>query len=137
MPPMTVSRSHDLSLLREAGELVSVNQDFNWEEWLDNDSNYMLTSDDDVGLATYEYPGVYTVHWFYISRGRKAINLAREMIGWMFENTDCQTIRGLTPVDNKAARWLAKQVGLRPYGILSFSNGDCELLIMTKDEYNG
>jgi hypothetical protein len=137
MQPMTVNRSYDLHLLKQAGGMLERNDGFDWAHWLDDENNIMLIENDDVGLATFEYFGLYTVHWFYESRGRDAIGVAKRMIKWMFDNTGCQVIRGLTPIDIKPARWLAKHVGLKSYGTVSFADETCELMMTTKDTFNG
>ncbi len=132
-----ISRSFDPELLKKAFSRCPayVTEGFDVQAWLNNPRNVMLTDEEDVGLATFEYPGVYTVHWFYERRGRKAIDLAREMIGVMFNEYGANAIRGLTAMELKAARWLAKQVGCKSYGVLKFSDGPHELLLMTKQDF--
>lgn len=115
-----------------------MNADFDWKSWLENDNNVMFEDERSVGLATHEYPGVFTVHWFFEKRGRDAIKLAREMIGEMFEKYGAELVRGLTPCDNKAARWATRMVGLTSYGLVETTIGPHELFCMTKNEfYNG
>lgn len=135
---MTV-RSFDVSLLQEAAKRApgSMNEDFDFQGWLDNDKNYMLVCGNDVGLATFEYPGLYNVHWFFTSRGRDAIRMARSMLSEMFTKYGAEAVRGLTPANLKAARWASRQVGLKSYGVVHYPDGDYELFIMTKEEFNG
>jgi RimJ/RimL family protein N-acetyltransferase len=95
----------------------------------------MFVEDDSVGLLTYEYPGVYNGHWFFKVRGRKALDLAKRILDVMYTDYGLQCLVGHTPVNNKAARWAARQIGMKSYGILTFSNGDHELFCMTKDEF--
>jgi hypothetical protein len=96
----------------------------------------MLVSDDDIGLATYEYPGMYTVHWFFVSRGRKAINLAKDMFDYMFKHHEAKALRGLTPEDKKAARWASRQTGMKSYGLVPNEKGKLhELFIITKEDF--
>lgn len=124
--------------MRKAFELSPepMPSEMSYEEWTSDSHNYMFVEGDNVGLATHEYPGVYTVHWFFTERGRGAINMARKMLDALFNASDAQTIRGLTPKDLKAARWLAKQVGLTSHGIVEFSDGkQCELMFITKEEF--
>lgn len=94
----------------------------------------MYVQDESVGLARKEYPGVYTVHWFYTVKGRAAINMAKEMLRKLFEETDAVTVRGLTKADLKPARWCARQVGMKSHGVLSVNNEEYELFIIKKDE---
>jgi hypothetical protein len=129
-----VDRSFDASILKEAAEEFN-GPSFNYQGWVDNENNVMWLDGDDVGIATFEYPGVYTVHWFFVSRGRKALTVAKAMIAKMFDDHEAQVLRGLTPVDLKAARWLAKKVGLTSYGVLEFPNGPHEIMMITKQDY--
>ncbi len=105
--------------------------------WVENKSNVMMAEGNSVGLATYEYPGLYSVHWFFSSdhRGRKAINLAKEMVDYLFQECGAKALRGFTKIELKAARWAARQLGLKSYGVLEFPNGPCELFCITKEEY--
>lgn len=127
-------RSYDFKLMKEASEEFN-GPSFNYQGWLDNKNNVMLVDGDDVGLATFEYPGVYTVHWFFVSRGRQALRTAKLMLGHMFEVYDAKILRGLTPVNLKAARWLAKQAGLTSYGIVECLDGPHEIMCITRHDY--
>jgi RimJ/RimL family protein N-acetyltransferase len=134
-----ITRSFDPILMQSAVKLANNpnNTDIDYEEWLANTRNMMFHEDGNIGIATYEYPGVYTLHWFFLARGREAIDLAKRMLDKFFSETDCQTIRGLTPVDNKAARFLARKIGLTSYGVFEFLNGPCELFCMTRSNHEG
>jgi len=133
---MTRVRSFDPDLLFEVTkdhrDLVPENI---VQGWVENHRNIMFEKDGSVGLAAFEYPGLYNVHWFFKIKGREAIKLAREMLKELFTEYGAEAVRGLTRVDIKAARWASRQVGLKSYGIMPFPNGDCELFCMTKDEF--
>jgi len=108
---------------------------FDFEGWLKHPLNVMYDADGSVGLGVYEYPGVYTAHWFFKVRGREALNLAREMLDALFTDHKAVVVRGLTKVNLKPARWAAKQLGFKSYGILEFSDGEYELMCLTKDDF--
>jgi hypothetical protein len=133
-----ITRSFDPEVMKKAFELSPepMPSGVSYEDWVGDINNFMLVEGDNVGLATYEYPGVYTVHWFFTARGREALKLAKRMLAVLFESSDARVVRGLTPVDLKAARWLAKQVGLTSHGVLTFADGkQCELMFVTKEEF--
>lgn len=134
-------RSFDPEVMAKAFELLpDNNKDVDFKAWLENPRNVMLVEDDNVGCATYEYPGVYTVHWFYNVRGRAALNLACKMLDEMFTNYWMQTARGLTPKSIPQAIWLAKQIGFKSYDVVEFPNqeGPYEVMMLNKEEfYNG
>jgi hypothetical protein len=117
---------------------TGMNEDFDYQAWVDNKNHVMLVENSDVGLATYEYEGVYTVHWFYPNaKGRQAIELAKRMCDVMFDEYGAKCLRGITRTDIKAARWAARQVGMKSHGIMTFADGeDYELFTMIKDEDN-
>lgn len=104
-------------------------------EFLADPRHLMLVEGKDVGLATFEYPGVYTIHWFFEARGRKAINQARAMLGYLFKNTDAKAVRGLVDVDLRASAWAARQVGCKSLGKITSPTGEYELFCMTKDDF--
>jgi hypothetical protein len=109
--------------------------DFDYKGWLANHDNIMCVIGDDVGLATLEYPGVYNAHWFYKSRGREALTVAFKMYDYLFNETDAQAVRGLTPIDNKAARYLAKRIGFETMGIEEFPDGVYDHMVLTKQGF--
>jgi hypothetical protein len=134
-----IERSFDGELLHTAylrGHTELYNE-INYQAWLDDHKNIMFTEDGSVALATYDYPGVYTLHWFFNEehRGRKALDLAHRMLTKFFAEYECHSFKGLTPVKNRAARYLARQVGCRSYGIIETNTEPHELFILTKDEY--
>lgn len=123
-------RSYDKELFKSVIDKVDP------DEWIDNEKNVMFDVGGSVGLFTYEYPGVYSGHWFFKVKGRKALELAKEMLNHFFENYPARTIRGLTPVDKKAARWAARQIGMTSLGIMTFPcTGDHEVFCMTKEDF--
>lgn len=137
-----ITRSFNPEVMRKAFEPHEQYQDprLDYDAWVGNPDNVMYTVDNgDVGLATFEYPGVYSVHWFFNqTKGRAAINLAREMLTELFDKQGAEVVRGLTPIDNKAARFLAKYVGMKSHGIVdTVENGPHELMLMTKEEFYG
>lgn len=108
--------------------------DFDFEEYLEHD-NVVLQEGDSVGLFTYEYPGVYSGHYFFTVRGREALKLAQEMLSEIFRSYGARTIRGLTPVEHKAALWMSRKLGFTSYGQVEIDGGRHELFLMTMDEF--
>jgi hypothetical protein len=132
-----MERSFDPKLLREATEDFSFVSDEVIEPWLADHKNYMYAEGDSIGLATYEYPGLYSVHWFFTGahRGRKAIDLAHSMLDALFHDTNAKAVRGLTKVELRGARWACRQLGLTSYGIMDFASGPCELFCTTREDF--
>lgn len=109
---------------------------FDFESWVGNTNNVMYVEEDgSVGLCTYEYPGLFTVHWYFKAKGREALNLAVRMLDDLFTNYGAKAVRGLTKVQLKAAKWAARKIGMKSYGVVKFPTGEYELLYMTKDEF--
>lgn len=132
-----IERSFDKALLLEVTkDLRHMVAEATLEEWWANPSHLMFVEGKNVGLATCEYPGVYTVHWYFDVRGRDAIRLAQRMVKNLFENYDAKAIRGLTRVDMKAARWAARQVGMKSMGFVTHADGvETEIFCATKEEF--
>lgn len=106
------------------------------EVWFEIPECKMVISGDNVGLATYDYPGVYTVHWYYEVRGRQAIELAKEMCSVMFTDYGAETLRGIIKKRLKASRWATRQVGFKSIGFTTDAHGEeCEVLCATKDNF--
>lgn len=131
-------RTFDVDKIKEAVELYAKDiLGFYPDEWLANEENVALTNDNgDIFLFERELPGVVTAHYFFYSRGRKAVNAGKEMLKELFTGPyDVQLIRGLTPLEHLGARWMNKQLGATSYGVVHTILGPCELVILTKQEW--
>lgn len=132
-----IKRSFDLDLLLRATNhpnIHSSREDF--VTWFNTPKNLMFAKGENVGLATYELPGIYNIHWYFKVRGREALNLARDMLENLFKNYDAEAVRGIVRVDLKPSRWGARQVGLKSLGIFRYADGtDNEVFYTTKDEF--
>lgn len=104
-------------------------------EWTANDKNIALTNGKDLNLFQYQADGVYIGHFFYVSRGRQAIQVANEALWAMFIKPHVQVIIGMTPVGQRGARWLSRHLGFKSYGLIDTVPGECELFIMSRKEY--
>lgn len=132
---MIIERSFDHRLMKEASEAFN-GPDFDYEGWTANHRNIMYVVGDNVGLATYDYPGVYTAHWFFKARGKEALAIAFAMYHDLFNNHDAKAVRGITPVELRGARYLAKRIGFVSLGIADYPDGPCEIMCLTRDEFN-
>ena len=131
-----MKRSYDPVILDEAIKpYKDTVGEFDPVEWVHNLKNHMYEKEGSVALFTYEYPGVYSGHWFFKHRGKNALKLAKEILTEFFSCSDAQAIRGLTRVDIKPARWAARQIGMTSYGIITINEKDYELFCMTKKEF--
>ena len=108
---------------------------FNAEEWLNNPYNIAMAKNGSIGLFEYFSEGVYTGHYFYLVRGKEAKKLALDMLEEAFGKF-AKAIRGLTPLQNRAARWMSRQIGFKSYGVIHDPSGPCELFILTKDDFS-
>lgn len=137
---MNFERSFDPKIFTEAFINPEDHQGVDAKSWLSDERNYMFVAEDgSVGLLSHNYPGVGTVHWFFKegTRGRKAIELARAMLGYAFDH-GLVVARGITEKHLRAARWGARQVGMVSQGFVDWpGKGECELFTMTKEQYEG
>ena len=107
------------------------------EEWLRNHQNIALTNDNgNVCLFEREALKVVSGHYFFFDRGKKAIEIAQQMLHEIFTGPyDVEVIRGYTPVEHKGAVWLSRRLGFKSYGTIQTPCGECVLFILTKKEY--
>lgn len=132
-------RSYDAALMQEAYESNPIpTHPINYQDWLDKPKNLMLIHGDDVTLFSWEYDGVYSAHWFYVSRGKGVLETAKLALDTLFNEYGAEAVRGITPVANRPACYMVRRVGFKSYGKEVFPSGtECELFIMTKEDYNG
>ncbi|MFC0304392.1 hypothetical protein ACFSTI_29280 [Rhizorhabdus histidinilytica] len=97
---------------------------------LPNDYALLCNGEDAGAIFEWSGPGIWQMHYLSLPscRGRRCIAEFRRMIDWMFEQEGARTIWGQTPIANKAARWLNRQLGGTSYGIREHHiSGPCEL----------
>lgn len=132
-------RSYSSSAIRTAVEPYPTIMvpGFDFDKWVTNTRNILYEEDGSVGLATFEYPGVYNVHWFFKVRGGEAVKLARRMLSDLYENHGAKTVRGITRADLRHVTLLVRRVGLKSHGVLRFEDGiDYEMFFLTEEDYN-
>lgn len=134
-----ILRSYDTELMKEAVSLYLDwdHEGFDYQAWLDDRNNVMLTDGKNVGLACCEYPGVYTGHYFFKDGGRKAITLAETMLIMMFTDYGAKIMRGLTRPENRKAIWMNRHLGFKSQGVVDTVTGPHELFTLTKDDFYG
>lgn len=132
-------RSFDPEVMQKAMEpYPDLNPpDYDYDSWVSNLKNVMLVENEDVGLATYEYPGVYTGHFFLVSRGKEAVKVAEKLIDTMFDEYKAKVMRGLVKLDNKKSRWMCRHLGFQSLGNIETTTGLHELFTLTKDDFYG
>lgn len=132
-------RTYDTQLVQEAIENLHDGADVTADEWLSDPKNIALTNDKgDLALFEIGFRDVYTGHYYFSSRGRQAIKVAREFLDEVFNTCyNIDVILGLTPITNLPARWLSRQVGFKSHGVVEGPKRHYEMFIMTKREFNG
>lgn len=104
------------------------------KDWLSSVNN--LAIEDGLGnwgLFHKQADGIYTGHYFFSVKGKAAKALAIQMLEHFFKTTGVSVLRGLTPVDNRAARWMSRQIGFSSLAIIDTDHGPCELFIMIRE----
>lgn len=132
-------RTKDPEVIRNA--IDHFNQrglEVNPTEWLQLPTNIALVNDrGDVALFEIGFKDVYTGHYYFKSRGRKAIVAAKEFLDELFNTCyNIDILLGLTPIDNLPARWISRQVGFKSHGVVEGLKRHYEMFIITKKEFN-
>ena len=104
--------------------------------WVNVGGNLMFRLGDDIGLATYDYPGMYTVHWFFKSRGKAAIKTAVVMLNEVFTKYGAEVVRGIIALDNKPSVFLSRYVGFQRISVEEFADGLNEVILLTKSAFH-
>lgn len=110
------------------------------KEWLANPTNIALENEyGDIALFEYGLPNkqIYSGHYYFKSRGRQAIQSARDFLDELFNSCyNISIVLGLIPIQNRAARWITRQLGFTSYGLETLHDKEYELFILTKKEFN-
>lgn len=108
----------------------------NMLSWLSNPRNFYYMDKDDIALFNFETPYLYTGHYFFNSRGKDAKAKAKSILLRFFDLFETPPVlRGLTPVEHKAAKWMNRQLGFKSQGQIETDLEEvCELFILTKKD---
>ena len=132
-------RTYDTQLVQQVIEgLHDDGINISAEDWLKVPTNIALVNDnEDVALFEIGFKDVYTGHYYFKSRGREAIKVARQFLDELFNTCyNIDVILGLTPISNLPARWLSRQVGFKSHGLVQGPKRHYEMFIITKKEFN-
>lgn len=130
-------RVSDLEFITNILDKYDYHMDPDNKTWLETPGNVAYRIGDNIGLATLDYPGLYCVHWFFTAKGKEAIRICQTMLDKVFSEHGAEAVRGVTPIDNKPARFLAKYVGCETISIETFADGTtCELMLLSKERFN-
>lgn len=120
----------------EAIDTAPLNRGLKGADWLATRGNVPVTFDNgDIALFDHEGDGTYQVHFLFQSRGREAIEHAREAFRIMFMKHDCSLIMGLVPDFRRDVKLLARWAGGHSAGMRLTSEGPCELFILSKFQW--
>lgn len=120
-------------IVAEAIDKAPLNRGLKGADWLATSGNIPITFENgDVALFDDEGDGAYQVHFLFKSRGRKAIEHARESFRCMFLNHGCELIFGLVPDFRRDVKMLARWAGGRSAGMRPTSEGSCELFVLSR-----
>lgn len=139
---MTVNRIKDSNIVTEAVKLYKGDVlGLNVPEWVNNPANVALRNElGDVSLfeRNWRQPNTVSGHYFFVSRGGVARLAAEEMLKEIFTGDyDIEVVTGLTPIAHKGALWMNKRLGFKTVDTINTEIGDCELVMLTKEQWEG
>ncbi len=107
------------------------------EGWLEDTDNVAFSDGrGNVSLFTWESPGVYSGHYYYLNaRGEEAYGLAKEALYRIFNYHDAKLLFGLIPKGHKGSTNLTKRLGFESHGDVEGYGQEMELFILTKKDY--
>ena len=107
------------------------------DEWILNRDNICLQNEyGDLALFEYGVPKVMTGHYYFQSRGKKALEAGHAFLDEIFNPCyNIEVITGLTPLANLGARWLTRRLGFKSQGVVRVRGKAYEMFILTKKEF--
>lgn len=118
----------EVAVAEQAPDLV---RGFTARDWLADPNVVVLTDGSNIAIfEAQEEPGVFYGHTIFRERGRGAIIAGRKIIKFLAAVFGARTIKGETPLEKRAARWFARQLGFRSGGFKSTPAGEVEQFVM-------
>jgi hypothetical protein len=107
-------------------------------EWISNPDNIVLLNDEgDMALFEKGIKEVYSGHYYFQSRGRKAITSGLELLDELLNSCyNIKVLTGLVPIEHLGARWMSRRLGFTSHGVCHLNDKHFELFILTKKEFN-
>lgn len=109
------------------------------KDWLAYEGNVAFTNDtEDVGMfeRVLQHEDAVYGHYFFFSRGRKALDVAKEMVEAIFDpQYNVNRIVGITPVSHRGAIWMNKQLGFKSCGTVELQGEEYECVMLTAKEW--
>lgn len=88
---------------------------------------------DDIALFERKREGVVEGHYAFKSKGRRGLNSAREILKRVFDR-DVSVIVGITPDENKAAKWFSRQLGFKQISTVETPEGPAVVFMLQKGD---
>lgn len=132
-------RTYDVNLVAPAIEFfLKSKTKVDPEVWLKNPDNIVLINDEgDLALFEKGIKDVYSGHYYFNSRGRKAIDNGKAFLDELFNTCyNINVLTGLVPLEHLGARWMSRRLGFTSHGVIYHDNKNYELFILTKKEFN-
>lgn len=107
-------------------------------DWLSKPENIVLqNSSGDMALFEHGIKNIYSGHYYFKSRGRKAINSGLQLLDEVFNSCyNINVMTGLVPLEHLGARWMTRRLGFTSHGVEEIGGKHFELFILTKEEFN-
>jgi len=116
----------------QAIDQAPLNRGLSGAAWLASTGNIPVTFDNgDIVMFDHEGGRDYQVHFLFQSRGREAIEHAREAFRIMFTDYKAELIFGLVPDFRRDVKMLARWIGGKFAGRRATSEGECELYVLS------
>lgn len=106
-------------------------------DWLSNSDNIILENEHgDLALFERGIKHIYSGHYYFKSRGRKAITAGKNFLDELLNSCyNIEVLTGLVPIDHLGARWMSRQLGFTSHGVVHLHDKHYELFILTKKEF--
>jgi hypothetical protein len=124
-------RTYSAELIAPAVDsFLGVGHNVDVQDWLDNKETIALVNENG-DLALFEKHGTWQGHYFFKSRGKKAVTAAKKFLDEVFNPCyNISVLTGLTPIHNLGARWLSRKIGFTSQGVMTIDNQPFEFFIL-------
>jgi len=121
-------RTYNCELIEPAVKLfLGDNHLIDLNNWINQPTNIVLVNENG-DLALFEKQGTWQGHYYFKSRGKKAIEAGKNFLDEIFNLCyDIKILTGLTPLTNLKARWFNRQIGLKSQGVIIINKEPFEL----------
>lgn len=123
------------TIIAKAIDESPLNRGLRGADWVADQRNFAVVEGADMVIFDFDSDGVYDVHVFLKSRGRKAVQVIRQAFGVAFGRYGVRLLLGMVPDHRRDVKMMARWCGMKPFAKYSYGGDRVEAFGIAREEW--